>query len=205
MKLLVGLPSNRDVKGDFAVSLFRLGIHLERKGIPNGHAHVSGDIVSARQIIVDAAQVEENGFTHLLFIDDDMRFNPEAFDYLASRDVDFVGANCLIRKAVVNHIPTATAKSGRVFSAGKTGIEEIEHMGLAFNLIKVEALRKMQHPHFNFAWASVEGSSEQVLLREDHYFCHMLRQSGMKVHVDHDAARHVWHMGSIPLRENFTD
>lgn len=49
----------------------------------------------ARQLIV--AEAIKGDYTHLLFLDDDMKFSPEAFNSLQSRDVSFIGANYMIR------------------------------------------------------------------------------------------------------------
>lgn len=199
MKLLIAIPSNRDWKSQFGMSLTRLVIHLlsikkiEVEIIPmSGQSCLSG----GRQSLLDAAV--NNNFTHILFIDDDMGFSVDAFDFLISRDKDFVAANCVTKKSAQ---PVTLGKNKEtIYSAGKAGVERIVYTGLAFALIKTEAIKNIPRPHFEVRWyEELKG-----YLTEDYNFCYLLAKHGKELYIDHDAARHVVHIGDHGYQENFT-
>lgn len=157
----------------------------------------TSNLPAGRQMGVDAAA--KGGFTHILFLDDDMKFTPKAFDILLKRDLDFVGANCMRRDGIGT---TATDLDDKmIYSAGKTGIQKISVMGLGFTLIKTSVFEKIPRPCFSITWKVKD--NELISVTEDHYLCGLLLNSGIDMYVDHDAARYVIHMGDQGYQENF--
>lgn len=202
MKLMIATPSGRDWKFGFGRSLFDLGIHLTKKEIDFELAtmHPVSNLSLARQTM--AAEANKRAKTHILFIDDDMGFNCEAFDILASRDLIFVGANCVKKSAALEAI--AHDLNGEIlYSSGKTGIEKISKLGLGFTLVNMEAFVKTPAPHFIPSWSHNKDKQTLESESEDTYFCRLLREHKIDLYVDHDAARHVVHIGDFNYQENF--
>lgn len=202
MKLLVAVPSNRPWQAHFGISLLRLAVHL------NGCSYLEDvDIrpwlgVSllpvGRQLAVDTAIAEE--FTHLLFVDDDMGFDPSVFESLRSHKKDFIAANYMSKGP--NGKPVAAGMDGEVLpSKGKTGIEQILQIGLGCALVAVEPLKTIPKPHFEVPYVE----DKAAYMGEDAYFCRLLTHFGVEMFVDHDATRKVVHIGDYPYQEDFGD
>jgi hypothetical protein len=133
--------------------------------------------------------------THVLFIDTDMRYPADALQRLLARDLDIVGANYRHRSPEVD----STARSmndERVFSTGKTGVEEVLHTGTGFLLIKRRVFETMEKPWFETTYRH----KQDDWLGEDVYFCIMARQAGFKVHIDHDLSKDIGHTGTFEYR-----
>lgn len=202
MKLLIAIVSNRDWKPGFCTSLISLALHLSKKGVD--FVIFSFDKHSllpfGRQQAVDKAIAD--GFSHILFLDDDMKYTTTAFDSIADREVDFIGANCTTKTEVRD--PLARGVDGqRISSIGKHGIEKITRIGLGFTLIKCDVFKKIEYPYFSIKWATNTETGEKKIVGEDHLLCRFLLEAGVNLYVDHDAARHVWHIGDFDYQENF--
>lgn len=199
MKLLVGIPTNRDWKLSFTTSVLELGFHLSRLNIEaNIRPFASSCLSQSRQSLLNMA-IEKN-FSHLLFIDDDMFFKMEALNHLLSRNKDFVAPNIALRNTSPVRTNTVGANDTILTSVGKTGIEKIKLTGLAFTLINVEAIKKIPAPHFEVMWSN----DINAYVHEDEYFCTTLRKHGIELYVDHDASRYIWHLGQDAQQEKFT-
>lgn len=138
-----------------------------------------------------------DNFSHLLFVDDDIWFKTEAFDFLIKRDTDFAAAN-YIKKPSLDQIFRSDFKSipvtfdldgNHIYSKNRSGVEEVGFCGLGFSLIKVSAVKDIKDPFLGPEHG------------EDYNFCRNLRQSGKKIFVDHDATRYVAHIGNYPFQE----
>jgi hypothetical protein len=204
MKLLVAIPSNRDWKVAFGQSLLGLAAHVFKLGIetlflPSINVSL---LPLARQAYLNRA-IEED-FTHLLFIDDDMKFSTEAFDFLISRNVDIVAAN-YTRKDNEDEfkgvpLKTTASKDGMLlFSNNKSGCEKVDSCGFGFCLIKIDSIKKIPEPHFEIVWDKVE----KRYIGEDTRFCEILNEHNIDIHIDHDASRHVSHIGDYFFHEKY--
>lgn len=118
--------------------------------------------------------------SHVLFIDSDMRFPPDAIERLLRHDKDIIGANCRHRRADKWTI----GKS----SAGKKGIEQVEGIGFGVTLIKTSVFG-MPKP-----WFATPYDGDQ-LISDDIFFCYKAKEAGFKIWVDHDLSQEVKHTG----------
>ena len=200
MKLLIAIPSNRDWKQEFALSLLQLALHLTK--FPEIEATISAkkniSVLSAGRQEAIFQAIREN-HTHVLCLDDDMKFTPEAFDLLKNKDKDFVAANYLRKDG----IPVSRGKKGEndvepVYSKGKNGIERVVFAGLGFCLIRVSSFKDIPAPHFEVKW----NPHIQYYCGEDTEFCFLLSKHGIKIYVDHDSSKHVQHIGDFYHHEN---
>jgi hypothetical protein len=92
MRILIGLPSYPGViKTDCVISLLGLQRALLESGIPADFAkNQPADVVLARNIFASRI-VNESRYTHLLFVDNDMRFNPSAVIRLIDASKPIIG------------------------------------------------------------------------------------------------------------------
>lgn len=201
MKLLIAIPSNRDWKERFGVSLVQLALHLTKfSDIEATLLPIRGtSLISLnRQRAIDEAV--SGNFSHLLFLDDDMGFDVDAFDSLKSRNLAFVAANCVLRMEDKNgrlYTGSYDNEGKMILSKGKTGIQRVAHTGLAFALIRVSAFKNIPKPHFEIRYEEKISS----YLGEDIYFCHKLFRSGIELYIDHDASQSLCHIGSKEYKE----
>ena len=196
LRLFVATPSCRPWAAEYGNSMVNLSSHFalkwERKEIDS--IWISSQVASllplGREILLDAAT--KLGATHILFIDDDTSFRPECVDSLISRDLDYVACNMVRKKFPIT--TTSYGKDGLpVSSVGKTGVEEVHHVGLGMTLIKMDAIKDIPCPHFEIKWLEDQCTYQG----EDMYFCDKLRAAGIKLYVDHDASQLVSHIGDF--------
>lgn len=97
MRLMIAIPTHDTVRHEFMTSLIGLVEHLNRRGIEHRVAIVAGTLIyKAREEL--AAQAINGGWTHVLWLDSDMQFEPTIVDALAAAKVDFVsGIYCTRR------------------------------------------------------------------------------------------------------------
>lgn len=159
----------------------------------------TSNLSRGRQHCLDLAI--KDGYTHLLFIDDDMKFTNECFDLLLSRDKDFIAPNCVN----ADRIPVTEDFDGSyIHSKDKTGIQQIARTGLAFALIKMDKIKNIPRPHFEVRWAN-NHEGKEFYLPEDYYFCTKLTDHKIDLYIDHDAARKIVHIKKAFLQEDFTE
>jgi len=150
-------------------------------------------ISNLRQLLAKTAI--DNGASHVLFIDSDMRFPPDTLKQLLRRDLDIVGANCVQR---MRKEFTARRDSQFISSVGKTGIEQVDTLGMGVTLMKRRVLEKMSQPWF---FMSSDGTKD---VGEDVNFCLKAAEHGFAVHIDHDLSQQVRHAGLVEFgMENF--
>ena len=152
-------------------------------------------IFDQRNKLVETAL--EEGCTHILFIDADMRFPKNTITRLLSHNKAIVGVNATTRAEPVK--PTAKTLEvfdshvvwHPVFSKGKTGIEVVDGIGCGVMLIDACVFKDLEKPWFYF-----EQLPQGKILGEDIYFCIKASDAGFKTYVDHDLSLEIKHIGS---------
>lgn len=195
MELAVAVVSNRDHCPDFSKCLAALIARLASQPLFNGvtlKMHQNVSLLSVgRQDIID--QCREEKFSHVLMLDDDMVFPPSICHELMAHKKRAIGVNSM-RKNIDVLWPTAKGLDGKwLHSKGKTGIEEVESVGLALFLLELDVLRKVPKPHFPVMW----NEEKETYTGEDHHFIRKIRAAGEKVYVDHGLANRCGHVGKI--------
>ncbi len=130
----------------------------------------------------------------MLWLDSDMEFPKDTLHRLMGHGVDFVAANCVVKK--VPCTPTAIKKDGdRLYTdPDSTGLERVDKVGLAVALTRVDLFDKISLPWFSFEWV------EDVLdySGEDIYLCKKLRkETDVHIMVDQDLSKEVRHTGAF--------
>lgn len=160
---------------------------------------------TARQELMDQMLID--GVTHVLWLDTDMRFPPDALVRLINHDLPLVGINYSKRRVPPEFVAIKTVgwNAGEVSAKLVTdedshGLEEVEAIGFGMVLMQTAALKNMpdpkKEPWFWFKW--MEDKQQQV--GEDVWFCKLFRDSGQRIFVDHDLSKECGHIGQFTFK-----
>lgn len=177
VKLAIATPSTGTIKTKTVESLIKLF-----KKYPNAYflSHEGSIIHHMRERLVKKAI--DLDCTHLLFVDSDMVFEPEAVTKLLNRDEDIVGANYNRRSLPLT--PTAIIEK-----SPSNGMVKAISIGTGFMLIKLSIFDYLEEPWF--FWES--NSDGDLTMGEDYWFCQLARKKGFEVYCDLSAK--VGHVG----------
>ena len=131
----------------------------------------------------------DNGVSHVLFIDSDMKFPPDTIKRLLEDDKDIVGANCASR---TYQAVTARLGGEYVDSWGPGHkLREVDSIGFGVTMIKAEVFKQLDEPWFAMPWVM----DEKKHVGEDIFFCKMAQNAGFHVWVDNELSKEVKHVG----------
>lgn len=197
-KVYIAVCSCRDWKPQFGVSLCGLISHAPKtEGLDSVFLNVlqgTSVLPRARQLAMEDAI--KGGFTHILMLDDDMKFTPDLLESLLNRNAPVVGLN-YARKDGSGGTMACDLEGKPVCSKGKTGIEEIGWIGFGGILIDLEAIKPISKPYFEMRW--LEERSD--FMGEDFYFSMKAQSEGVQIYIDHDASAKCAHIGDFQYRE----
>lgn len=130
------------------------------------------DITSARTWIIQKAL--DDGATHVLFVDHDMVFPPEALNTLLKDDKDIVGVEYFKRKfpKEPTYKPLDNEEKEELYKA--------TYVGTGLMLVKLSIMEKMTKPWFLFG----RDSNGQPVIGEDVWFCKTAQDCGLEVWID---------------------
>lgn len=192
VKLSVSICSNRAMPAHAAMSFSALLYHLGKANVKfavMGRTNASLLSTARQELLWDA---QRDGCTHQLWIDDDMQYPADVAQRLLAHDVDVVGVNACRKAPQLQY--TAVGLDGKIMeSMGKTGLEEVSHVGLGVTLVRLSALKSLPAPHFEVLW----DEQAQRYRGEDRFFMDKLRAAGVKIHVDHGLSHHIVHWGDM--------
>jgi len=202
ISILIGMPNYDGITQFTHVCLDRTieyfgmrGIPIERYG-PYGNAHID----NARNNIVE--YFLKGKHTHLIWIDDDMVWDPPAIEVMLNHDVPVCSAIVTRRhppyaptiytitdegdnKLTTRRIPFGVYPLDKTFYFPNSGI------GTAFMLVKREILEIMPPPYF-----ASPPTGHGTIRGEDFYFC--MRMAAMGYKILYDPTLPVYHMGVCP-------
>lgn len=160
--------------------------------------HASSSLVQNRHNLVREAQ--NMGVSHIFWLDDDMTFPPDTLERFLCHKAPIVAANCTTRSLPI--VPTAVKNEKRITSAGKTGVEYIDQIGMAVMLVEMSVYDKVPLPWFSFAW---DQEYPDTYCSEDMYFCKKAKAAGIKILIDHDISQQIGHVGEMEYRHDLVD
>lgn len=201
IKLLIAIPSVDYIHFKFSESLSRLMKWLTENGVDYRVEFKGGTLVyMARDYLVDFAFRWNKGFTHVLWLDADMVFEPDIFEKLYVDGKDFVtglyrGRHGKKNLCVFKTLTPPTRFENEDVKEHRGEIFEIAASGFGCVLTTVKLLENMAG-EYGSSFAP-EGSTG-----EDIMFCKRAAQLGYKmycdpkVHVGHISQSIIW-----PARE----
>lgn len=128
-----------------------------------------------------AKKAIELGCTHLLFVDSDMSFDPDAAERLLARDKDIIGVQYNLRTFPKTSTVKIVDENGdQLMEDMGDGLLKVASVATGFMLIKTLVFEKLSHPWF--FWESDENG--EVKTGEDSWFCRKARGMGYEVFCD---------------------
>lgn len=142
------------------------------------------------------------GITHILWVDDDMVFPPDALQRLLAHDLDIVGGLCFNRRApayqpIVGRLydpALAMPKNapGFVYDLPRSGLIECDATGGAFLLVKARVFKDIEAQFGSESWWIPDGEAS-----EDFSFCRRAKACGYKIFVD--CSLEIGHIGEVVI------
>lgn len=186
----------------FAYSLATMLSYTAAKGVrtvPEATIDITMQIVESSNWIENREQLAEHaiesGRTHLMFLDDDMSFEPQVLETLLGRRQQIVTTNYLIKTENWRDDPQYVAvglDDKRITVAEeKTGIQPVAYSGFGVSVIDVDVFKRMPRPMFMPDY----NPETKKYTTEDNPFFRRARESGFTVYVDHDASKMLTHIG----------
>ena len=153
-----------------------------------------------RNLVIDAAI--ENDFTHILFIDDDVTFEPDALIKLLEHDKDIVSGLYLTgsypHAPIVFDVMDEKGAAGPIYlTDDMEGLVPIKAAGLGFLLVKTSVFEKLEKPYIRLG----ELDAEQWC--DDIGFFKRVNDAGIKSYCDLSVC--VGHIKSMIVKPIFKD
>ena len=148
-------------------------------------------IDTARNMIVEKTR-EDPSYTHLLFVDDDQVFPPDALNKLLSHDKDIVGAQIFKRRPLYEPC-VYTLRGSKYFPILVNKFAEVDAIGTGMMLIKTEVFNKIEYPWFETVY-----DEEKTHWSVDFMFCKKAKKLGYKIYCD--PTIEIGHLGDAPVR-----
>ena len=144
------------------------------------------------QMTQGVKEAKKNGVRYLAVVEHDQRFPPDAFVRLRAHKKPIIGAGYRQR----NRRTWTTIKGdGPMHSRGKTGIEEVDTIGLGVTLIDMKVFDVLPEPWFLRTWIP-EADRHST---PDVYFGRLAKAHGFSSWVDHDLSKEVAHISQVEL------
>lgn len=184
--ILIATPTRDQVNATFCADLVR----LTRRHPDAKFAALLGIYVANLRNSAASMALQMRA-SHLLFIDSDMRFPADTLERLLAHDKDIVAANYAMR--TMPELCVAHKDGQSVSSAGKRGLERVDHVGCGVMLIRTAIFAELPQPWFSTPWWNDTHKGEDVC------FCEHADDHGIDVWIDHDLSQVVRHTGSVEL------
>jgi hypothetical protein len=208
IRLLIGVPSRGTAPIGFTLSLVRMTNHVLRAGLPScGSDEVSWTMRTAvgtqvflnREVLAETALSMDT--THLLFLDDDMVFEPGLLDCLLSRQRPIVCVNYPQKAYPLKFVAMGLDGEWVATTKESTGLQSVARCGFGVMLIETEVFLKFSQPWFAPDFRQVGVNPARFIYdMEDDKFCDRAREAGYEINLDHDASKLVGHVGAHTWR-----
>ena len=153
------------------------------------------------ELSLDAMQ---EGCSHILFIDSDMRFPQDMIERLLKHDLDIVATNCARRRMPTGPTAQLYKENGErelVWTMPEsTGLQEVGSVGMGVMLIKREVFEALAEPWFETPWRV----DKRGYIGEDVFFCQKAAAAGFKIWIDHDVSKEIGHIGTFEFKHDHT-
>ena len=200
IKLNIAIPTAGKVPAAFAYSLAGMVAKVAADKVPTmpeASLELAIDVVESSNWITNREQLAkraiEQGRTHLMFLDDDMSFDPRVLEIMLGRRQPIVVTNYLIKTTPAKDFVAVSEDGQRRIQTkeSSTGLEPCAYSGFGVSIIETEVFKKTPQP-----WFLPEFNPEtSTYTTEDNPFFARARAAGFRVWLDHDASKLINHIG----------
>lgn len=203
IRLCIAIPTAGMVRMGFAYSLVGMVSKLAAHGCPTrpeASIEVKLDVVESSVIHSNREQLVrraiDSGYTHLLFLDDDMVFEPQVLDILLGRRQMVVAVNYAMKKDPIEFVGVGLHGGRITTNEDSTGLIPISYTGFGVALFDLEVFKKTPQP-----WFAPEFIPDQSMYTtEDNPCFRRIREAGFICYLDQDASKLVSHVGGKAYR-----
>jgi len=203
VKLAICTPSTGMCRTAYAYSLARMVMYIAMNRllpeVPEQEVRLfilegSGISANREAMVEDALKADA---THILFLDEDMGFDPDVAHTLFARRQPIVGCNYPMRVPPPQFTALAMDTTHRVYTGPDSmGLEPALYIGFGCASIERQVFEKSERPRFLIGY----NTETHRYSTEDHPFCRKARDAGFVVYVDHDASKKIFHVGNKNYR-----
>ena len=201
IRLVIAIPTAGTCRMGFAYSLAGMISKVAADGIPTrpeASVAIRMDVVESSVIHTNREQLARRAIdadmTHLMFLDDDMIFEPQILEVMLGRRQPIVCTNYLIKTD-----PASTADFVAVGLNGKRvdttkesrGTVPIAYSGFGVSLFEIDVFKRTPQPWFLPKFIP----ESSTYTTEDNPFYERVRDTGFMVYLDQDASKMVSHLG----------
>ncbi len=196
-QVCIGIPSNDDVKANFAMAYAAMTYYCGLAGIPLALVNQKGSILPKnRNSIVKNAR--DLNCTHLLQLDSDLTFPPQTLARLLSHKKEVVG--CTYPRRSLPHDNLAIPLNQQPVQNAK-GLTAVDRLPTGVLLIDMTVFDKIKKPYFRFPTTEeCERWPDGNVDGEDYYLCDAVRAAGYDVWLDVELSFEVTHWGEAGWR-----
>ena len=202
--LHVCLPTTGLCRAEFNLSLANFCLYfMQAPFFPGQQQSIvlrqwnSSCIPQGRESLV--AESLKEGCTHILFVDEDMAFHPDAVHGMMQRQAPIVACNYKMRFEGMPFAALSPDLSARIVTtAASPDLEPCGNVGFGLCLIERRVFEALPRPWFSLGW----DPDVQLYTTEDLNFFQAATAAGFTPLVDHVASRKVEHVGAFRYRWN---
>ena len=200
VRVMVAIPSAGRVALQFATSLAGMTACFAAdrvQTLPEASISMSIRTLESSNWITNreklARMAVDEDYTHMLWLDDDMSFDPRVMETLLGRRQDVVLTNYLIKSEPATDFVAVKLNGDRLPTTnGSTGLQPVRYSGFGVSLIRTDVFKKIAQPWFLPRF----NAEKSEYTTEDFPFFDKVREAGFTVYIDHDASKMVAHIGS---------
>lgn len=191
MKLMVAIPTLDFIHWNFAKSLVGLTQRLDKLDIDYDICFKGGTLVYLGRDEL-AAEAINSHYTHVLWLDADMVFNPDVFEKLLADDKEVVSGVYHSRHAPYQSNMFLDIRAPIRVTNYPEEVFEIDGCGFGMILVETKVLHEIYRKH-GYCF------QPEVGLGEDLSFCKRAKLAGYKIWCDPNVkAGHIGHVTIFP-------
>lgn len=201
--VMIAVPAMEMVNAEFAQHLAMAAANMVANGIKINCAFNIGSVITiARRNLVDIFL--KSDFSHIFWVDSDMKFPIDAPLRLLSRNKAIVGANYR-RRRFPNPNFTGMSGSAGAFQEFQTtdnspAMELIDVLPHGLVMCKREVYEKIPQPHYLQEYVP----HLNLEIGEDIFFCQQAQKAGYEIWCDQELSRETAHIGIFHFNYNLS-
>ena len=192
--VMIAVPAMEMVNAEFAQHLAMAAANMVANGIRINCAFNIGSVITiARRNLVDIFM--KSDFSHIFWVDSDMKFPIDAPMRLLARNKDIVGANYRRRRFPNPNFTGMNGKNGQYTEFQTTdnspAMEMCDVLPHGLVMVKRQVYEKIPQPHYLQEFIQ----EYNLEIGEDIFFCQKAKESGFEVWCDQELSRETAHIG----------